>query len=138
MLFVLIMKVLDALIQKADEWELFGRFGVPALRHRTSIYADDFVMFISPTVTDLQLCRTIFQLFEEASGLGCNLSKCLMAPIRCTSEQIQVAASDFPCQMVDFLIKYLGLPLTIKSCQGAPCSRWLTRLRIGFQPGKKN
>jgi hypothetical protein len=37
-----------------------------------------------------------------------------MAPIRCDPTQIQVAASIFPCQVVDFLIRYLGLPLSIK------------------------
>jgi hypothetical protein len=129
MLFVLIMGVLDALICKADEWELFGRFGFLALRHRTSIYANDFVMFISPTVAYLKLCWMIFQLFEEASGLGCNLSKCQMALIRCTLEQIQVAEFAFPYQMVDFPIKHHGLPLAIKK---------LPRSVLQSQAGKIN
>jgi hypothetical protein len=60
MLFVLVMEVLDALIYKADDWALFGRLGVQSIRHHTSLYADDFIMFISPTSTDLELCQTIF------------------------------------------------------------------------------
>jgi hypothetical protein len=114
MLFVLVIEVLDALIRKANDWALFSRFGVQSIRHRTSLYADDFIMFISPTSIDLGLYHTIFQVFEEASGLGCNLSKCQMAPIRCTPDQILVAASAFPCQIVDFPIKYLGIPLSVK------------------------
>jgi hypothetical protein len=114
MLYVLVMEVLDALIYKADDWVLFSRFGVQSIRHQTSLYIDGFIKFISPTSTDLRLCQTIFQVFEEASGLGCNLSKCQMAPIRCTSDQILVAAYAFPCQVMDFPIKYLGLPLSVK------------------------
>jgi hypothetical protein len=70
MLFMLVMEVLDALIHKADEWDLFSRLRVQSVRHHTSLYADDFIMFTSPTLTDLQLCRTIFQAFEKASRLG--------------------------------------------------------------------
>jgi hypothetical protein len=55
MLFVLVMEVLDALIQKADDWALFSRLGVQPIKHHTLLYADDFIMFISPTPTDLEL-----------------------------------------------------------------------------------
>jgi hypothetical protein len=44
MLFVLVMEVLDALIRKADEWAPFSQLGVQALKHHTSLYADDFIM----------------------------------------------------------------------------------------------
>jgi hypothetical protein len=37
-----------------------------------------------------------------------------MLSIRCDPAQIQVAASIFPCQIMDFSIKYLGLPLSVK------------------------
>jgi hypothetical protein len=38
--------------------------------------------------------------------------KCQMAPIRCSEEQTELATAFFPCQRVDFPIKYLGLPLS--------------------------
>jgi hypothetical protein len=44
MLFVLVMEVMDALIRKADEWAPFSQLGVQALKHHTSLYADDFIM----------------------------------------------------------------------------------------------
>jgi hypothetical protein len=62
--------VLDALIRKANDWVLFSRLRVQSVKYHTLLYADDFIMFISPTSTDLELCQTIFQMFEEASGLG--------------------------------------------------------------------
>jgi hypothetical protein len=93
---------------------LFSRLGVQSIKHCTSLYDDDFIMLFSPTSIDLELCRTIFQVFEEASGLGCNLSKCQMAPIRCNPVQIQVTVVAFLCQVVDSPIKYHGLPMSIK------------------------
>jgi hypothetical protein len=60
----------------------------------------------------MQLLRGIFDLFKAASGLGYNLAKCQMAAIRCDEAQIQLAPEHFPCQMVDFLVKYLGMPLS--------------------------
>jgi hypothetical protein len=68
---------------------------------------------VTPTPTDLELTQSILQVFEDASSLSCNLSKCQLAPIRCDASQVQVAASIFPGQIVEFPIKYLGLPLSV-------------------------
>jgi hypothetical protein len=113
MLFLLVMEVLDALIRKADTWALFHQLGVNAITHCSSFYANDMVMFFRPLVTDLQLVRDIFQLFEGASGFGCNINKCHMVPIRCDEAQIGLATSMFPCQLMEFPLKYLGIPLSV-------------------------
>jgi hypothetical protein len=112
MLFLLV-EVLNALFQKADEWNLFHRLGVKAINHRESLYADNMVLFLSPVITDLQLFCHIFHLFEEASGLGCNIAKCQMVPIRCDEAQVELATSMFPCQLMEFPLKYLGIPLLV-------------------------
>jgi hypothetical protein len=49
----------------------------------SSFYAEDLVLFILPNVRDLQMTRIILSIFENSSGLGCNMAKCQMAPIRC-------------------------------------------------------
>jgi hypothetical protein len=54
-LFVLVMKVLGALIRNADEWGLFHLLGLRVIPFRASFYADDLVLFICPHVQDLQL-----------------------------------------------------------------------------------
>jgi hypothetical protein len=112
MLFLPIMEALNALIHKADGWSLLELLSTRLL-HRASFYADDMVMFISPTAQDLQLTHSILTLFEEAPGLGCNLAKCQMAPIRCSTDQMATASNFFPCQMVEFPVKYLGILLSI-------------------------
>jgi hypothetical protein len=74
------------------------------------LYADDLIVFTRPVARDLQLLRDIFDQFQAASGLGYNLAKCQMAAIRCDDPQIQLATEPFPCQVVDFPVKYLGMP----------------------------
>jgi hypothetical protein len=50
--------VLNALIRKADGWSLLEPLDT-WLPDRASFYADDLVMFISPTAQDLQLTHSI-------------------------------------------------------------------------------
>jgi hypothetical protein len=59
------------------------------------------------------MARQMFSIFEGASELGCNMSKCQLAPIRCDADQLQLATNLFPCQVVQFPVKYLGLPLSV-------------------------
>jgi hypothetical protein len=113
MLFILVMEVLNSLIHKADGWSLLQPLGVRPISHHESFYADDLVMFISPSTQDLHVAHNILSLFEDSSGLGCNMAKCQMAPIRCSDDQVALVTSPFPCQKVDFLIKYLGIPLSV-------------------------
>jgi hypothetical protein len=44
------------------------------------MYADNLILFSRLVEQDLQLLRSIFDIFHGASGLGYNLSKCQMAP----------------------------------------------------------
>jgi hypothetical protein len=47
MMYLIVMEVLNALIQKVDAWSLFHPQGVRSIPDRTSLYANDLVMFIS-------------------------------------------------------------------------------------------
>jgi hypothetical protein len=111
MLFLLTMEVLGALIRKSDGWSLLQSF-TARLSHRTSFYADDLMLFIAPSAVDIRTMRYILMVFEEASRLGCNLAKCQMMPIRCTDDQVDLATG-VPCQVVNFLVTYLGIPLAV-------------------------
>jgi hypothetical protein len=113
MLFLLVMEVLNAIIRKAESWSLFQQLGVKSILHCTSLYEDDLVIFINPSTSDLELTHGIFELFEGASGLSCNVGKCQMVPIRCDEEQVALATGLFPCQVAEFPLKCLGIPLSI-------------------------
>jgi hypothetical protein len=87
--------------------------GSRAIPYRSSLYANDMVLFLSLAVQDLQIARCTFNMFEDASGLGCNLGKCQFALIRCTGEQVRLATDVFPCSVINFPVHYLGIPLAI-------------------------
>jgi hypothetical protein len=62
---------------------------------------------------DIQLTRGILDVFHKASDLACNVSKSQMVPIWCNEEQISMSVQAFPCHLTRFLIKYLGIPLSM-------------------------
>jgi hypothetical protein len=69
------------LIQKANAWSLFNRLVARGIPHRASLYADDLVIFLSTVAGDLELIKVIFNIFEGASGLACNMNNSEMATI---------------------------------------------------------
>jgi hypothetical protein len=112
-LFLLVMEVLNALICKANAWSLFKSMGVHAITYRVSFYVDDLVWFVAPEQRDMQMVHAILELFEKCSGLGCNMGKYQLAPIRYNPNQVTLATSLFRCQVVDFPIKYLSITLAV-------------------------
>lgn len=91
MLFIIAMDVLSGLVAKADELGLLQLLAPRHIGHRLSIYADDVVMFISPSSSDLELTRVMLQKFGTASGLHANLGKSSIVPIQCLEEGVQQA-----------------------------------------------
>jgi len=67
-----VIEVLNALVADADSCDLLLPLPGTAIKHRTSIYVDDLVMFLLP----------ILDLFTGASGLITNVDKCSIMPIR--------------------------------------------------------
>jgi hypothetical protein len=112
LLFMIVMEALNAFICEADRRALF----VPLpdkIKQLASIYADDLVIFLSPEASDFANIRHILDLFAGASGLITNVDKCVITPIRCSSEQIDAVRLIFPCIVQDFPTRYLGAPLSL-------------------------
>jgi hypothetical protein len=63
MLFLLVMKAFSALIRKADEWLLLQPLQLSTIPHRASFYANDLIMFLCPSGTDMSMAKEIFSLF---------------------------------------------------------------------------
>jgi hypothetical protein len=59
------------------------------------------------------MVQSILSLFEDCSGLSSNLDKCQLAPILYALDQVCLATSIFPGQLVNFPVKYLGMPLAV-------------------------
>jgi len=111
MLFILVMDVLCHLVHKASEEELLQPLARRVLQHRISLYADDVVIFLLPSASDINITLDILQLFGEASGLKTNIQKSSVHPIQCLEEDKAILHNHLPFQISHFPCKYLGVPL---------------------------
>lgn len=75
MLFILVMDVLGHLIAQAAREGLLLPLSAGNMQHRTSLYADDVVLFLRPAASDISVTMDILKIFGEASGLHTNLQK---------------------------------------------------------------
>lgn len=73
MLFILAMEVLNKLFLKASNDGLLHSSGHEAIKYRASFYADDVVIFVKPSASDLHVVKGILEVFGTASGLHTNL-----------------------------------------------------------------
>jgi len=71
------MEVLNNMISAADRHGVLLPLPSATIRNRASLYADDLVVFLSPTAADLRCIRAILDLFADASGLVTNMDKVL-------------------------------------------------------------
>jgi hypothetical protein len=116
-------------IQRVANEGLLSALAKRGLHHRTSMYADDVVMFVRPTRLDLLTCSAIVEDFGVASGLRTNLAKCSIHPIRCSTEQVELARGILGCEVGSLPFKHLGLPLGIRKVSATQFQQWwITRL----------
>lgn len=71
MIFIILMDVLRALFDKAEEAGLLSRL-THAIPQRLSLYADDVIAFIKACPEEAHSIRFRLDLFAGASGLRCN------------------------------------------------------------------
>lgn len=65
------------------------------------------------------MVKEILNIFGEASGLKANLTKCSITPIYGGEEVLDDIVAILGCQVQQFPIRYLGLPLSIRSIPNA-------------------
>ena len=136
MLFILVMDVLARMVAKASTEGLLQTLATRALSHQISLYADDVVLFLRPTSSDINLILDILQLFGEASGLKTNLQKSSAYPIQCSETDIMVLQDSLPCAILDFPCKYLGIPLSMHKLTRAQIQPIIDRI-ADLLPGWK-
>lgn len=111
MLFVLVMEALNAMIRVADMDGLLAPLS-DRVKNRVYLYADDVVLFLSPSQQELIVAGVILEIFGRASGLHINANKCLISPIRCDLEATVTLMRYFPGRLQTFPCNYLGIPLS--------------------------
>jgi len=63
------------MVVRAQEGGLLQPHSCQPIRQRLSLYADDAVIFLQPTATDINLTLGILHPFGEALGLKINIQK---------------------------------------------------------------
>lgn len=133
LLFVIVMDCLAAIFNKAVELGILGPIGVQNIPFRTSLYADDAVLFIAPCNREVQAVRQILELFREATGLRTNISKSSVTPICCEGIDLQELLHGFDCPTHEFPCTYLGMPLSDKKLKRGElqpiCDKVMARMK---------
>ena len=138
LLFVIAMDVLTAIIVKAHHSQLLGKFNGCGPLQRLSLYADDVVLFIKPTLADLSFVVEALRIFGEASGLKVNFAKSSAILIRSNEDNEILVRSMVPWQIANFPCKYLGLQLSIKHLTRSdwqPIVDMALKILLGWQRG---
>jgi hypothetical protein len=76
-------------------------------------YADDTLIILEASATQLFFLKGILQSFSDSIGLKINFSKSMMVPINVSNEKLDHLARTFGCATGSFPFTYLGLPMGI-------------------------
>lgn len=108
------MDVLHRLLRKATSDGVLRQMVPPEIKFKCSLYADDVILFIRPSIQEATAVKEILNIFGTASGLR-TIAKCSVNPIFGADDNIQEIVSILGCQVQPFPLKYLGLPLSTRS-----------------------
>lgn len=122
------MEILNALLQQADALGILASIPCHSVRLRTSMYADDVVIFVCPLPQDLNCIRATVDCFGDALGLRTNFDKCSLSPIHFLPDHMVVATLHFPCAVQHFPCTYLELSLSYKRVSRACLQPLLDRV----------
>ena len=113
LLFVLVMEVINRAFCWLDSEGYFEPLSNAGMVQRVSLYADDLVLFVSPSERDLSVLKLVLQVFGESSGLFSNMDKSVATPIHCSAADLDRIQSILTCRIQNFPSRYLGIPLSI-------------------------
>jgi hypothetical protein len=123
LLFVLAIDPLQDLLQLATNNKALSKLCGKYARLRLSLYADDDVIFLKPTMTDISYLKELLHNFGRVTGLATNVRKSSVSPICCAGLDLATILASFPVSQTMFSIKYLALPLSLERLK-----------RVDFQP----
>ncbi|XP_059461883.1 uncharacterized protein LOC132190867 [Corylus avellana] len=104
------MEVLSRMISAAVHRGLLEGFKISNTTVSHLLFADDTLIFCNARPAQLRYLRSLFLLFEAASGLKVNLAKSMLIPVG-NVEQVASLAGILGCEAAPLPVKYLGLPL---------------------------
>jgi hypothetical protein len=112
LLFVLAADLLQSILNKAAQLgHLTLPIPAPSPHFPIIQYADDTLIVLEASVSQLFFLKGILQSFSDSTGLRVNYSKSMMVPINLSNEKLVYLARTFGCQTGSFPFTYLGLPM---------------------------
>ncbi|KAE8807657.1 hypothetical protein D1007_16036 [Hordeum vulgare] len=136
-LFILVMDVLHTMAPWATGNRLLSDIGFSPGVPRTSMFADDAVVFFRSLPTGIQVISSLLGLFGDGSSLRVNLNKCSVTCIRCDDSLAGSVAAFSSCKVQPFPLQYLRIPLSIYRLQRhhlEPLIDKFSRKMKGWQP----
>ena len=80
------------------------------LEFKTSLYADDLLLYVSDPTSSLPCILDILNQFGKISGYKLNLQKSELLPLNSKADEIP--SNLFPLKRVQIGLKYLGIEIT--------------------------
>jgi len=105
LLFIIAMDVMHRIFLKVTREGVLRRMEPTELKFKCSLYADDVILFIWPTMQEARAVKEILNVFGAVSGLRTNLAKCSITPIYGAEESMEEIVSILGCQVQAFPIK---------------------------------
>ena len=113
LLFVLAIDPLQKLLEVATRKGLLHKIRGRGVALRSSLYADDAVVFLAPIKSAVDNLFNILRLFGNVIGMCTKFLKSSVVPIRCGNINLPHVTQSLPAVAASFPIKYLGLPLSV-------------------------
>ena len=122
-LFNLAADCLTKMILKAQQNGLFKGLASDLIPNGVAIlqYADDTILCFEDNIRNALNIKLLLYLFEVMSGLKINFLKSEIFSVRADDETMHKYAEMFNCQIGNFPMKYLGMPV---SYAGLKCGDW--------------
>jgi hypothetical protein len=114
LLFVIVIDPINQILELASAHGLLHKIARWTTILRTSLYADDAVIFIAPSKQDVQNLTAILQGFGEVTGLCTNFHKSSVVPICCNNINLDDILHGTLVLRTSFPLKYLGLPPSVR------------------------
>jgi hypothetical protein len=112
MLFILAMDPLQKLLDMALQEGLLTPIGSNPIKQRTSLYADDAMLFLITIAADVSNLQHLLNHFGMATRLCTNIEKSEIYQIRCDGIDITHVLQNFHVRQGQFPCKYMGIGKT--------------------------
>lgn len=112
--FILAMDVLHRVVTKACADRVLRPMQPQGVKFQCILYANNVILFIRPTPQEATVVKEILSIFSDATGLRTNLAKCSIMLIYDGEDTMDEIVQILGCQVRQFPVRYLGLPLSSK------------------------